>query len=128
MSRSIPSAAVGTGSFTRTLPGPVTSASVHATSCIALSGVTKAAPVEDQPAPLKIPISSPRRAASSMVCAKRAHHSSLAYSTGPFGVPSCVFHRVKPPRPMRFMSSRSRVIASRVTCPFIQCHQVCGLY
>ena len=31
-----------------------------------------------------------------------------------------------PPTPTRAMASRSRVIPSAETLPFIQCHQVCG--
>ena len=55
-----------------------------------------------------------------------ANHSGPRYSTGPFGMPVPASKLITPPTPTRLMASRSRVMPSRVTCPFIQCQSTHG--
>jgi hypothetical protein len=60
-------------------------------------------------------------------CSINSRHSGLKNFTGPARMPQSTLKICAPPMPTRFMASRSAVMPSRVTFPFIQCHQVCGL-
>ena len=94
--------------------------SLQTSCCIASSGVIQGPPLDDQPGQLCIPNSRPRRAASRIACCLSSSHSGPRYSTGPFGMPVPASKLTTPPSPARFIASRSSVIPSRVTCPFIQ--------
>src|SRR3954463_15393441 len=90
-----------------------------------ISGVIQGPPLLLQPAQLCMHISNPSRDASLAAWFIMSSHSSLMYLTGPGGIASVTLNASKPPRPTRFIASRSLVMPSRETFPFIQCHHVC---
>ena len=67
-----------------------------------------------------------RFAASATAKATVSIHSWVLNLTGPGGMPTPTSKIVAPPMPTAAMASRSATIPSRVTLPFIQCHQTCG--
>src|SRR5262245_42455818 len=93
------------------------------------SGVIHGPPVSLPPGELKIVISRPRRFASEAACLTASNHSGvpklilLATSCPP---PEATSARWNPAMPARRIHSRSFVIPSLVTFPFVQCHHVRG--
>ncbi len=83
-------------------------------------------PLEDHPGQLWKPSSRPSRPDSSAANRMSDHHSSLSNFTGPSTGSWPTLKMKAPPRPTRFIDSRSAVIPSRLTQPLIQCHQVFG--
>ena len=57
----------------------------------------------------------------------QSYQASVANATVPFGSASPASNICAPPMPTRAIASKSAVIPSFVTLPFIQCHHVCGL-
>ena len=70
-------------------------------------------------------ISNPSRFASAFACASMSNHASLANRTFPSGMPVGTSKMYAPPTPARAIASRSAVMPSLVTFPFIQCHHTC---
>src|SRR5688572_17449206 len=120
----------GLGSAPVNRRGPSSVVSLHTTFFIACGGFTHGPPVTLHPPLAAIDISRPRRCASAAACRNAALHGGVIH-TSRFstncGVPSEPSNICIPPIPTRFIHSRSAVIPSRVTLPFIQCHQTRGL-
>ena len=119
----------GLGSAPMNRRGPSSVVSLHTTFFIACAGFTHGPPVSLQPPLAAIVISRPSRFASAAACRNAAFHAGVIH-TSRFstncGVPSEPSNICIPPMPTRSIHSRSAVIPSRVTLPFIQCHQTRG--
>src|SRR4051812_295986 len=94
------------------------------------STVTPGLPLDDHPGQLCVPKVSPMRAHSSMAYVINSVH--LGLSTWMVGsVISASLPPMRncctPPRPARLKDSRSEVMPSLVTEPFIHCQKVIGL-
>ena len=96
-------------------------------ACIESSGLTQGPPLLDHPAPLWIQSSSPSRLASLHAWAMASCHWGDMKGTLPAGTPCSTLKICAPPRPIRFIASRSAVIPSLLMLPLFQCHHVCGL-
>ena len=113
----------------RTLP-PATRVSLHTYFFIASCGATQIPPVSLQPGEPAIVTSIPEARARRVVARKVARHWSPRKSTG--GSMTCGSPRPPPvnvwtpPIPIRCIQARSSFAPSRLTLPFIQCHQTCG--
>ena len=91
-----------------------------------MDGATHGPPQVEKPLQLERQISMRRFAASATAKATVSTHSSVLNLTGPGGMPTLTSKIVAPPMPTAAIASRSATIPSRVTLPFIQCHQTCG--
>src|SRR6478735_9824651 len=105
---------------------PAIYVSLHVISCIASSGVIHGPPLDDQPGQLCMMNSKPSRSHSLIACFFNCSHSSLKYFIAPLGIPVPTSKLSTPPIPTCFIASRSSVIPSLVTFPFIQNHSTCG--
>ncbi len=107
--------------------GPVTSVSVKTTNFMLFFAGFHGPPDEDHPLQFGRQSSSPSRRASAAACLITSNHSGVLYAMGPSGISHPASKICAPPSPIAFIASRSAVMPSLETFPFIQCHQVCGL-
>ena len=120
----------GCASTAANLRGPWTSVSLQTTFFIASSGFTQGPAVSLQPPEAAIAISRPNRSASAPAWWSASfqsgviHTSRLSTNCGVARLPSNI---CMPAMPTRCIHSRSAVMPSLVTLPFIQCHQIRGL-
>src|SRR4051794_8919090 len=105
---------------------PETFVSVMTTCSMECSVEFHGPPLLDHPAQLCRHNSSPSRSASLTAKENISCHSGELNFTGPGGMPSLALKTCAPPIPTRCIDSRSAVMPSLVTLPFIQCHHVWG--
>ena len=99
---------------------------MNVTTFIALAGGFHGPPELDHPEQLGMQISSPRRFASLWAWANMSDHSGELNFSGPGGMAHPASNIWTPPMPALASASKSQVIPSFVTLPFIMWYHVCG--
>ena len=89
-------------------------------------GMFQGPPEDDHPEQLGMQISSPSRRASAAACLNMSNHSGELKSSGPGGMLQPASNICTPPMPAFASASKSQVMPSFVTLPFIMWYHVCG--
>ena len=114
------------GSFAWNFEGPVVFTSRQVTNFMPFEGMFQGPPEDDQPEQLGMQISKPRRRASEAACLNMSNHSGELKSSGPGGMLQPASNICTPPTPALASASKSQVMPSFVTLPFIMWYHVCG--
>ena len=117
----------GSGKVPRKVVPPFTDVSDVVTIFIELDAAFHGPPELDQPLQLGMMTSSPSRRASAHAKRMCSSHAGVLKATGPGGISHPASKRCTPPSPASAIASKSAVMPSLETFPFIQCHHVCGL-
>ena len=114
------------GSVPENFEGPLAAVSVNTVTFMPFAGGFQGPPELDQPEQLGMQISRPRRFASLWAWANMSNQASELNFSGPGGMAHPASNIWTPPMPALASASKSHVMPSFVTLPFIMWYQVCG--
>ena len=112
------------GNFPLKRDGPLAAVSVKLTTFMPFAGGFHGPPELDHPEQLGMHISSPRRFASLWAWANMSNQSSELNLSGPGGTAQPASNIWTPPMPASASASKSQVMPSFVTLPFIMWYHV----